>query len=431
VIAVWGERFLELFTKACLPSLLADRNLPAAAREFPCSVHVYTTEAGKAALERDALAADFRRHLPFVVHSFGAEAPRNAMEHHRIWRVAYNEAEQAGHLVFLISPDSVWSNGALSHVFSLLRKGKRLIAMVYIRVALETAMPELEERRGHANGAVIDLSFSEVADLAVRHMDLYHTASFMGSGNMPKHLEVLVWPEPRPGFAARAFGLHPTCMDPRDIRFDGHSFRVRRALAPSEIGYVTEPAGSAVISLTPFARDLPLCFAPKPATVLDVARWWLNWYNPLLREFPLQDFRFEVQPELASSHTWSRSPEVFGRQTLAANDLMAIAWAMHEHGLTRSAELVALAIETGGLHERLPTDFRLTIYAPVDEAHASLRPQVLRGLADDPRRMRRFLAGHTIRRDSPGMPLPATGDTFEVRGHLIVPVREFLVQPGV
>ncbi|GEM_PF-1843682 len=433
VVAVWGTEHLRVLFEAAIPTLLADGNLPAVASALPSRLIFFTTFAGERSITSQPLWHVLSQVLPVLVKVFSGADPATPAAHYAMWRAAVEDARTAGRYVFMMSPDVIWADGSLRHVGELIRSGKKAIYMVQPRLVLETALLELNGRFRDSGNGVMTIKPSQMSELALRHMHHYQAASLAGGHYLPAQPEQLLWAQPPGRLEVRSFGLDPRGFDPRHFQLDSHVFNFSAVSQPEALAFVTGPDKALAFSLCPFGQYASYHFYPKEARVLDVARWWLEWrYPPTQLVFSKPSWLSGPVPD-AAGNGYPVSGRFAGK-LLAADELIALALALRDHGLGRAAMYLALALETGRLHEAWRGVMPLVILAPIDAALPSLDSPEARKLLSRPDVLRGFVASHARLagqgRQGWGNPSTRAGDEFQVRSHTVVPVSESPVNLG-
>jgi len=178
-LAVWGERYHELFERYCVPSLLAEGNLRVLGERVTVFWHVFTTAAGRDRLmryepfQRLAKAGNIR--FEEIPESLTKLAQGDA----RYWlygvlsNTSIRLAARLGAGLHFMNPDLVYANGSFLGLHRLAHEGGRQIILSNsFRVVREKAAPVLDGLLGE--DGVLSLPAAELHSLG---LGLIHPAS--------------------------------------------------------------------------------------------------------------------------------------------------------------------------------------------------------------------------------------------------------------
>lgn len=193
VCTVWGK-FIEIFCEYCLPSLLAQDNLPWAATAYDVTLLLYTGEADIAQLQAHA---SFRRASDLVNVKFVLleTLPAAARDGHWIqWQHATLSADEFSAFILVI-PDCVYANSLLQKVLNALEFSD-IIYYSLPQVCLELILPQLRRLRNSASGSdscsALDLSEHQIVDLFLKYINPKHAAAIYKPDYFLTHPEFLI-----------------------------------------------------------------------------------------------------------------------------------------------------------------------------------------------------------------------------------------------
>jgi hypothetical protein len=209
ITVVWGEAYLDLFTRLALPNQLTPGNL-GCFRDGPhtATYKIMTTAQDAAALQQTPVFAQLADALPVEIVPIddvnrGRRYDALSECHRRAIRAA--NARGAG-LIFL-SPDAIWSEGAFRHVCELLEQKWRAVLVAGLRVTRETFVPDYLARGSPRSPRAM-------VGLAQAHLHPVSRSLFWDAecfSYFPSHL---YWRVAAEGFLARCFHLHPLAVQP-------------------------------------------------------------------------------------------------------------------------------------------------------------------------------------------------------------------------
>jgi hypothetical protein len=224
IVPLWGAKFVDMFVNQSLPSQLAKGNLgslPAAQTSYQIFTHAEDAEAiwesssvkklrgmvdvslstfTNQQVERDYVSASNPYHINLKKMSWCYEQGIKGL---RGLDTAF----------ILMTPDSVWANGAFRYVHECQCSGVRAL----MALGLITLRPVIQERLGQfrcqVDPNVIDIPPRKLVKLAC---DALHP---LGACRIVKHGGnrfpcAYYWTKPGKGLVARCFYLHPVMVRP-------------------------------------------------------------------------------------------------------------------------------------------------------------------------------------------------------------------------
>ncbi len=136
-IAVWGDSFIDVFTKIHLPSLLSPGNLPAFIKSYPLEYRIYTTPEDARKIKELAAYKQFAAVIPTRIFASEVTDFSDVGLTHRVFndfmRIALADAEAEGASIFMNNPDTCWGDGSFAHIAKLIGEGKKCILNSAIR----------------------------------------------------------------------------------------------------------------------------------------------------------------------------------------------------------------------------------------------------------------------------------------------------------
>ena len=143
-ISAWGG-YLDTFFQYGLPSLMAEGNLPALAKEYEILFQIHTDKEG---------FARFFNKLPYSCNM--VIDVTNEDKYEQLGRHQYKDlvlAKKMGADYHLLHPDFVYSDNCFSGVLKAIERGHKAIVRLVVSTVAEDILPELDRPR-----SAIDLS---------------------------------------------------------------------------------------------------------------------------------------------------------------------------------------------------------------------------------------------------------------------------------
>ncbi len=200
-MAVWGDQYLDLFTRYCLPSLLAPGNLEDLDREN-VYWHVFTTASGK---QRLSEGADGN-----LLHKLGrvrfevipdelidlASADGKYWLYGALTQTSFRLAARLDADVHFMNPDTVYSAGFFAGVKQAVNENEaKLVLSNSFRTTRETILGALDAVRTDAGA--ISLSADRLHSFGLQHLHPVMKASFLSPkqmrNSMLPRITVLGW----------------------------------------------------------------------------------------------------------------------------------------------------------------------------------------------------------------------------------------------
>jgi hypothetical protein len=146
IVVLWGERFRDYFLDLCLPTLLAPHNLPALATRSRSKLLLCTRPDDWAVINGAPLFQIVQRYVDPVYLEI-PPCPADTLPcvhmgigHKRSLQIAY----EAQAYPFVITPDSMFSDGTVARLQELANKGVELVLVPALRFAEEPFFNELQ-----------------------------------------------------------------------------------------------------------------------------------------------------------------------------------------------------------------------------------------------------------------------------------------------
>ncbi len=289
VVAVWGQKYVDMFLGLALPTFLSPGNLPALTDPGRSRFLILTTPQDQARIEASAVF----RMLRTVVEPLFVESPwiEQSTPYHlkaaRCHRAAAElAASENGYCVYLC-PDCLLSDGSIRHLEKMARAGKQAVMTPGLRLVSESVTEELERSGRLTESVPLMFSGRELVGFAMRHLHLEVQRYNWDHPQFAEHPHMCTWKVPGDaGLLVRAFHLHPMMVslagapDFTTLEFstiDG-DFLGRNVIDWERIHIETDSDNLAIFSLT--GRDER--FAPLQAHTADVLSIQEMAYSPVV-----------------------------------------------------------------------------------------------------------------------------------------------------
>jgi len=147
ILVLWGERFREYFLDLCLPTMLSPGNLPALATRARSKFLICTRPEDWAAITAAPIFQLLKRHVEPVYIELPPCPPgvsgcvHMGIGHRRGCELAY----EAKAYPFVLTPDSIFSDGTIARLQELALAGVQLALVPALRFAEEPLFDELRQ----------------------------------------------------------------------------------------------------------------------------------------------------------------------------------------------------------------------------------------------------------------------------------------------
>lgn len=214
IVPIWGDQYLDTFLERCLPSLLAEGNVPSLGAGSGSVFRFATSYKDWRRLERESIVEELRRYVTveFVLVDglLGGELYQ-AMS--ACYSMGMENAPEGSYFLFLTA-DSYWSDGTIRALLGRVASGYKAVMVMPLRVCSDAFWSEARSNAGRTGNP--GMSGPELAKLALAHLhpmaEAHNVFSDRFVNNWPSHL---YWRESG-GLSGYGFHLHPLLVKAPD-----------------------------------------------------------------------------------------------------------------------------------------------------------------------------------------------------------------------
>jgi len=229
-VTVWGERYVELFLRYFLPSILSPNNVPALSRIRDIYFDLYTTPEYAEAIRSAPSFQELTRfaQVRFIMFSNrivdGPGYRQWPLIRYYIYggfhHVSIEHARTLDADIICIAPDGVHSDGSFYNYARFVDEGYRAVMFTATRGQAEKLLPILDDLRDVATHS-LTLPSRTLVELAAQHVhhDFQRFILTKENQHVPSFLSVLMFPR-TDGFYVRCFHLHPIIIAAEALRED-------------------------------------------------------------------------------------------------------------------------------------------------------------------------------------------------------------------
>lgn len=276
--SVWGEAHWKIFLDAALPSILAQRNIPEIAKRHELIYRFYTTQ-------QDQIDQSTHPLIKLLSHDatvefatpLGTETPR--ADHHVHWiHRAATEARQAGAVLIIVPPDTMWNDGSFAFIARAFEAGKKAVITSLTQVVEETLIPEAQARFQPSPDAPLTVSGPDLVALSLRHL---HPVTALTLPESPHGRPAIdkYWTVPREGLVGKHSQREMTAFDPRQMPMTFLWYP--NDTQGDDIEFAHDSDDITMLSLDPLHKSFPTYILDHHVTSADIAR---------MSQHPLNDF---------------------------------------------------------------------------------------------------------------------------------------------
>jgi len=215
VIPVWGQNHMRIFLDICIPSLLADNNIPYLVREAQITLILFIKKSEEdiikshMSIKKLASVIGVEYHyIDFISgranHDILSDCHRKGL-HLALDRQAY---------AILPTPDCVFSNNSLRSLHQLVIKGIKFVHMTYVRLQLELVYSALT-LQANDNDGILSIDAPDLVDFS---MQRFHSIMKRHVCNDFLDCKLLAanffWKLDNSSMLAHCFHLHPILIKP-------------------------------------------------------------------------------------------------------------------------------------------------------------------------------------------------------------------------
>jgi hypothetical protein len=283
-VAVWGEAFVGLYLKVCLPSLLAEGNLPALADRNKCEYVLFTREQDFATISQSPAFRYLSSLMRVDVRILGeADTKDPHIGTSRCYRWAVQVATVRGLSLLFVPPDEIVANGTLRRAQELADSGYKAIFLLTPRLFRDSFAAVLPT----AGRAVIEMPPREMTHLAMQHLHPVSKSLFLDSAEYNTGPSHMYWRTGEHSMLARGFHLHPLMVTPEAgaEAFSGtiDDDLVSRFVKDPKRIYVCPDSDEMLMFEMSDASRMTGCHGPNRYDFPTVQNWVRNCTNDLHR----------------------------------------------------------------------------------------------------------------------------------------------------
>ena len=177
----WGESYLDSFLRFCLPSLLANGNLPFLAKNRNVIINIHTDLNGETKLKSSKIIKDLKKldiHVKYQILNKNLLKTISLDLNNRYWHIGMTQsldlylAKKLNADFHLLMPDTIYSDMHFSGIINAVDRGNEVITSLGLSTIKEKIILEIEKYRDKKNKIVIP-----TCDLASLSINNIHPAS--------------------------------------------------------------------------------------------------------------------------------------------------------------------------------------------------------------------------------------------------------------
>jgi hypothetical protein len=223
VLPVWGTRFIAQFLEFCLPSLLAQGNIPALADALPTEFVLLTSSQDENVIKQHAawrsLKEICRTELLFIddLITHGNHTTTLTLAYTRAIRLTGDAMLDT--CFFLLVSDYVLADGSLGRVLKRVQNGASGVLTGNFQIIAEEAIPLLRQAL-RSQPEELALQPRELLQWTFQHLHPTTAASIVnGSLKHKEHTNRLFWRVDHNTLLGRFYLLHPIAIRPETTEF--------------------------------------------------------------------------------------------------------------------------------------------------------------------------------------------------------------------
>jgi hypothetical protein len=207
IVAVWGEKHLELFVDISLPSMLGHGNIPGLHNLKQCKFIIYTNLEDETRLTRAPSFQQLSKCMPVeIAHIHGpiTNAWQTMSDCHR---AGMAKADQDDAAAVFPPADCIWSEGSFKRLEEILGQGKSVIFNTGIRLNRDEFRDDVIALR--SPDGTFSISSSKLVTLGLKHLHKCSQTHFWREYEGPQMPANFYWTAPNEGILAHCYHLHP------------------------------------------------------------------------------------------------------------------------------------------------------------------------------------------------------------------------------
>lgn len=367
--AVWGPWHTGIYLDVNLPSMLAEDNLSAFARQHQVKYKIFTSPADARRISAHPSFKKASEIVDLEIITPRIDLDSNPIDaHHHLWRRSLNEARDAGAMILFVPPDVAWSNGAFRHVANIASQGKKAIFMTYMRVVSDACVPKLREKYLSADGLRIEATSRELVGLAFEFIHPLTLTYLRDCENFPIHPEFILWRVPGEGYLMRVLVREMFAYDPNHIQLNRKALPAHD-IDPDQVHFITDSDDLFALSFAPLMKDVAWFARRQRLNSLLVGSWWLEYDSPINNL--VAQHRYYIHHGERSAEPWRRAElqsDAAMNRIAGAREALRTFQSLTDERISRARELLAVAMVDTRLNQFLHRNDAVTAIVPRNPA---------------------------------------------------------------
>lgn len=320
--AAWGEKYVDFFLRAGLPSILATNNAQKFAKHHTCRFDLFTSQQDVEKIENDVAFQQLRKLMPGTLRVIPAnEFKTQKYSLLSVIQSSYLRQVPKGDVIIPLYADTIYSDGFLDLAVSKVTPdsdnlGSKAVDVYFCsapRVLWAETVKALPET---STTGTLDLAPDLVASLLGRFGHADNDACEAGKLNGLDFPSVVRWTVAPNAFLFKSFHLHPAVFrmnragnDPL-LRFsDSLDGGFVSKLVQEEDQIEVHPGSQAgsVVSLSPPTDRAIRAGNFEKTDILRISRWAERNAGPIHRCLFRQSVRWQTEPSEVGPDAWAKT----------------------------------------------------------------------------------------------------------------------------
>jgi hypothetical protein len=217
VLSVWGEHYLDIFSKIVLPSLMTSDNLLGFSK-YNSEFDIYTTPESKRSLLAMPILSALAGFMKIRITEVPGDDVTDQNKYKRMnygHRLAIERSAEIDSVLLFLAPDAVFADGTLALARTLVETGKRAVLITGQRAASEPFVTGLNERFNPNKSFGMQIYPRQLTSLLLRHPHEANTDLIWGNKPFAESPAHILFPVADEGYILRGFLALPMAVYPR------------------------------------------------------------------------------------------------------------------------------------------------------------------------------------------------------------------------
>ena len=281
-LPIWGQRYVEAFLEASLPSQLAAGNLLGFPWLGDSIYEVYTTEIDRIALERHPSFRKLRSIIDvrfIMIDRLRTRGQWNVFR--RCQQMGVQATDRRDAAIFFLCSDQIWADGSFRNAAQHIMDGRSAVLSPGFRTVEETLVPALRRDWLSADGTTLQVPPRALVAAGLEHLHPDTRAWFWNDPDYYRAPTYIIFPVAGGGALAFCYILHPVVINPEvrnaPLRFIFDQDYLVEACPDVDNIYIAQDSDEIISFEISPANNYSFSQPKFDGDPIETLRWWGEW----------------------------------------------------------------------------------------------------------------------------------------------------------